>query len=674
MNIDKIIEEVLQQIPQPLWENWYIKEKIGTGSFSSVFRVEAVRAKRVDSAALKVEPILPDERLASNAERSLSYLKQKRADIEEESTIMYKLKDCQNVVGYEDEDVKEFHRDGKLAGYIFLIRMELLQNVYDLMNSQQLNTVEANIIRLGKEIGSGLKAAHDIGVIHRDVKPSNFFISKNGTYKLGDFNIAKQTSYTHSFAGTEGYIAPEVYMAKSGNASAYSAQADIYSLGICLYQFMNNGLFPFEDTVLTEEAIDKRMSGEELPPPSNASDSFSKIILKACAYEADTRYANMSEMLADLDKLNAPKVDAYVSGSGFAATKSPATVYAGNTSYSSGNETKYADSSVYMQPQAVEAGKRSRKKAIITVSAIIALIAVLGGLLFFAAKKLNDKNYDTESRTSANGFAISEETATTSSVQTTTVAETTTEATTTTTKDPHEFVGIINTKSDDLSVRAAPSYDAEILGTIPKDTEVKAYTLDDNKDWCRIEYSEKGLSGYSCSHYIINKDNPDESVPHDWLEATYTSPKKCSVCGATEGSTLLPPSEYTAHWTEGQGDVKVEAGYISSWIYDIDNDAVEECIAKYDCSGKGLPAKCCWVVFEGTGLGEVACWNGYGANWNIIKDNNIGRVYLAQMGENYNGDQYVQIAYPIPQSSEDYQSSRILITDEYKENLVILAE
>ena len=67
--------------------------------------------------------------------------------------------------------------------------------------------------------------------------------------------------------------------------SSYSAQADIFSLGICLYQLMNNGLFPFEDKVLTEEAIDKRMDGEEIPPPSNASESFSKIILKACSFD-----------------------------------------------------------------------------------------------------------------------------------------------------------------------------------------------------------------------------------------------------------------------------------------------------------------------------------------------------------------------------------------------------
>ena len=552
MNTDMIINEILQQIPQPLWENWYIKEKIGSGSFSSVYRVEAKRVNRVDEAALKIEPIFPDERFANDEERSLSFLEQKRKDIEEESAIMYKLRDCPNIVSYEEEAVKEFIQNGNLAGYIFLIRMELLQNVYDMMTSRQLNTDEANIIRLAKEIGNGLKAAHDIGVIHRDVKPSNFFISKNGTYKLGDFNIAKQTVYTRSFAGTEGYIAPEVYRAKSGSIPSYSAQADIYSLGICLYQFMNNGLFPFEDTVLTEEAIDKRMSGEELPPPSNASDSFSKVIMKACAFQPADRYANMSEMLDDLDKLNAPKADVYVSGAGFAAPKSTATVYAGNTSYPSDNVTKYADSSVYMQTQAVES-RRSSKKAIITISAIIALIAVLGGLLAFVANNMKDKKHDngatipimtdssyaTETATSMTDVLTTEATTTTTiNIITTTD---TSEATETTTQVSSSFIGIVNTASDDLNVRDNPSTSGNIIGKLPKGTKVTAFILEDNSEWYRVEYAEKNLNGYCSAQFIINTE--------------------------TESSFPSYP---------------IGSGYVDYTIIDVDNDGNKELIEVYE--------------------------------------------------------------------------------------------
>jgi len=664
MDINKVIDEAVTQLPQPLWESWYIKEKIGSGSFSGVYRVEAERAKRVDTAALKIEPIIPDERLALNDERCAFFLKQKKADIEEETSIMYKLKGCPNVVSYEEEDIKEFLRDGKLAGYIFLIRMELLQNVYGLMNSRQLNTDEANIIRLAKEIGNGLKAAHDIGVIHRDVKPSNFFISENGTYKLGDFNIAKQTSYTRSFAGTEGYIAPEVYSARSGNASAYSAQADIYSLGICLYQLMNKGLFPFEDTENTETAIDRRMNGEQLPPPKNASADFSQIILKACAFAPEDRYANMSEMLADLDKLNAQKVDAYVSGAGFAMKKATATVYAGNTSYSAGNETKYADSSVYMQSQAAEASRSSRKKTIITVSAIIALIAVLGGLLFFAAKSLNDKSSDKESSTSAIEAVVSVETTTISSIQT--AAATTETTTTTTTKDPNEFVGIINTESDDLSVRAAPSFDSEILGTIPKGTEIKAYYLDDNKDWFKVEYEEKGLSGYSCSHYIINKDKPDEVVPHDWLEATYTSPKKCSVCGATEGVPLTVPdqNEYSFNYDytlfDGTTSVPIYGKFsLKNVVYaDIDSDGIEEAIAEYsgEYSGEGFSMLQGYNVFL---QDQIRIYdNGELVESYTNKMSMSGSDYYGLMEDKNTGEKFIGYCH-IPRNAGEFQLSEL---------------
>ena len=203
-------------------------------------------------------------------------------------------------------------------------------------------------------------------------------------------------------------------------------------MGICLYQFMNNGLFPFEDTVLTEEAIDKRMCGEELPPPSNASDSFSKIIMKACSFEPADRYSNMSEMLDDLDKLNASKVNAYVSGAGFAAPKSTATVYTGNTSYSSGNETKYADNSVYMQSQVVETSRRSSKKAIITVSAIIALIVILGGLLAFVANNINEKNGDETVISNIQDTSLTAVTTVSTTVESTSTATTTTTSATST--------------------------------------------------------------------------------------------------------------------------------------------------------------------------------------------------------------------------------------------------
>lgn len=301
MTKNEITALIEKGLKQPLWGNWYIKEKIGSGSFSAVYRAEAVRINRIDSAALKIEPITDDGKLFLDDERRRSYIDKKRLAVENESTIMYRLKNCSYVVSYEEEDMQEINIDGKFEGYYFLIRMELLTCIYDKIKNRQMDFSEKNIIKMARDIARGIKAAHDIGVIHRDIKPSNFFVSDHGTYKLGDFNVSKKTNFARTFAGTDGYLAPEIYAAKADAYSSYTNQADIYSFGICLYQFMNDLYFPFEKEYDTDTAFDMRMKGVPLPPPSRASQAFAKIILKACEFSEGKRYRNMDEFLRDLD-------------------------------------------------------------------------------------------------------------------------------------------------------------------------------------------------------------------------------------------------------------------------------------------------------------------------------------------------------------------------------------
>ncbi len=300
----KYIDEILKQIKQPLWESWYIKEKIGSGTFSSVYRVEAKRTNRTDESALKIEAITTDGQIFMDVARKKSFLEKQRSHFESETSIMYKLKGCPNVVAYEDEIVKELYINGVFEGYYCLIRMELLCSVYDLMRQGKFDASERNVIRLAKDIGEGIKAAHRIGVIHRDIKPANLFISKEGVYKLGDFNISKITESTRSFAGAQGYIAPEIYRAKADVDASYTRQADIYSFGICLYQMLNDGMLPFEDVLSMDEAMDKRMQGATLPAPKNASSALTKIILKACAFNTENRYQTIDEFLLELSKIS----------------------------------------------------------------------------------------------------------------------------------------------------------------------------------------------------------------------------------------------------------------------------------------------------------------------------------------------------------------------------------
>lgn len=307
MDIRDIIEQkIMPQIKQPLWESWYIKEKIGSGSFSVVYRIEAERPSGIDVSALKIEAITADGQIFSDSTRKSTFLNNKKQMAVNEVQIMKKLRDCPYIVRYEEEHMQEIYIDGEFEGYYYLIKMEYLENVYEQMRKKRFAYTESNVRKLAAEIGQGLKAAHDIGIIHRDIKPENMFISESGCYKLGDFSIAKKAVSTRTFAGTQYYMAPEIFWAKANAEISYTTQADIYSFGLCLYQMMNNGQLPFEDQMDPDSAYDKRMKEPLTEPPCNASDAFSEVILKACALNAADRYKTVDEMLADLSRKPEP--------------------------------------------------------------------------------------------------------------------------------------------------------------------------------------------------------------------------------------------------------------------------------------------------------------------------------------------------------------------------------
>ncbi len=303
MDIRDVIEQVIKpQIKQPLWENWYIKEKIGSGSFSVVYRIEAQRPSGLDVSALKVEAIMSDKQIFTDSFRKTTFLNSRKQMAINEAQIMKKLRDCPYIVRYEEEYMQELYINGEFEGYYYLIRMEFLQNVYDLMKKGWFPYSEENVKKLAIEIGQGLHAAHSIGVIHRDIKPDNMFVSDAGIYKLGDFNISKKAVSTRTYAGTQYYMAPEIYRARTNIDASYTTQADIYSFGLCLYQMMNNGQLPFEDKLDPDTAYDKRMSGPvNFPPPCNGTLEFIRIILKACSFNPNERYRSVNDMLMELN-------------------------------------------------------------------------------------------------------------------------------------------------------------------------------------------------------------------------------------------------------------------------------------------------------------------------------------------------------------------------------------
>lgn len=227
---------------------------------------------------------------------SKTYLQSIVNDFVSEIQLMESLKGVQNIVSVEDYNVVEKTAE---LGWEIYIRMELLTPFNAYICDKKLT--EEEVIKLGCDICTALEICAKRNIIHRDIKPENIFINDFGHFKLGDFGIArKMENLTAGLSqkGSPNYMAPEV-----AHSSEYDARVDTYSLGIVLYRLLNGNRLPFLDTekqVLSPNergnALNRRMRGEALPAPCDASPAMADLILRACAYDPDMRFASATEM------------------------------------------------------------------------------------------------------------------------------------------------------------------------------------------------------------------------------------------------------------------------------------------------------------------------------------------------------------------------------------------
>lgn len=211
------------------------------------------------------------------------------------------LKGNSNIVSYEDHMVIPREEE---VGWDILIRMELLTPLQAAAAENPLT--ERDVARLGMDMCRALAVCRSRGIIHRDIKPENIFISRDGNYKLGDFGVARvaeKTVSAMSRKGTYSYMAPEVYKSEK-----YGFGADIYSLGIVLYRYLNNNRLPFLPPYPApihysdrESALARRMGGEEIPMPEKGGEELKRAVLKACAYHVEDRYDSAEGFLEELE-------------------------------------------------------------------------------------------------------------------------------------------------------------------------------------------------------------------------------------------------------------------------------------------------------------------------------------------------------------------------------------
>lgn len=293
-----------------VFDNWIVEDKIGSGAYGTVYKIKQEMNGVEYHSALKVITIPPEnsEVLSLKSEGMTkeeisAYYAEIADSFMEETKLLEELKGNPNIVGYEGHRV-ERSADGMLI--TIMIKMELLTPIKNLLAERKLT--EEEVLKLGVDMCTALEVCESKKIIHRDIKPDNIFVSATGDYKLGDFGVARTLEKTvgvMSQKGTYTYMAPEVFLGKE-----YNQNVDLYSLGILLYQLLNENRTPFLPPAPQpirfadrENAQKKRMSGNLLPWIKTIPDSWNALLVKMCHPDPRIRFQNATEVKVQINKI-----------------------------------------------------------------------------------------------------------------------------------------------------------------------------------------------------------------------------------------------------------------------------------------------------------------------------------------------------------------------------------
>lgn len=259
-------------------DRYEIIEKVGSGGMADVYKARCHRLNRF--VAIKVL----------------------KAEYSNDTTFVLKFRaEAQSAAGLSHPNIVNVYDVGDDDGLYYIV-MELVEGI-TLKNfierKGRLEVKEA--VGIAIQIASGLEAAHDNHIIHRDIKPQNIIISREGKVKVTDFGIAKAaTSNTISSnaMGSVHYISPE--QARGGYSDEKS---DLYSLGVTLYEMLS-GRVPFEGDNTVSVAL-LHIQAEAKPLRELNPDipiSLERIVQKAMDKKPERRYLSAAEMIGDLKR------------------------------------------------------------------------------------------------------------------------------------------------------------------------------------------------------------------------------------------------------------------------------------------------------------------------------------------------------------------------------------
>ncbi len=266
------------KIGMVIGDRYEVLEKIGTGGMSDVYKAKDLKLNR--NVAVKV--------LKQEFSENENFVSKFRVEAQAAAGLMHP-----NIV-----NVYDVGEDGD----IYYIVMELVEGITlkkYIEKKARLSYMEA--VSIAIQVSLGIEAAHNNHIIHRDIKPQNIIISKDGKVKVTDFGIAKaatSNTITSNVMGSVHYTSPE--QARGGYSDEKS---DIYSLGITMFEMLT-GRVPFNGE--TTVAIAIKHIQEEMPSPrdyvSEIPVSVENIVLKCCEKSPDRRYQNMHELVEDLKR------------------------------------------------------------------------------------------------------------------------------------------------------------------------------------------------------------------------------------------------------------------------------------------------------------------------------------------------------------------------------------
>ena len=275
-----------------LSSRYEILEQIGSGGMAYVYKARDRKLSRLVAIKILKEEFCKDK----------SFVAKFRMEAQAAAGLSHN-----NVVGVYDVGEED---------NVHYIVMELIDGITlkeYITRKRKLGTKES--IGIAIQVAQGLEAAHKRHIVHRDIKPQNIIISKDGRIKVADFGIARaitdETTNLYGAAGSVHYISPE--QARGGYCDERS---DIYSFGITLYE-MVTGRVPFEGDNTVAVAL--AHLEEAVTPPSQLNPMVSRgleeIILKCTQKKPDRRYPSIGDVITDLRHVMVdPDYDIYGSG------------------------------------------------------------------------------------------------------------------------------------------------------------------------------------------------------------------------------------------------------------------------------------------------------------------------------------------------------------------------